>query len=121
MIEVMDQILPGTDAEIVKTLSRVLKKRKIKVHTETRAAGWTKKGKRLVVSMTDKKGKELTVEADKILLSVGEPLVGRLLIYEALGATFREFELSRRKDCAYCGDGREFPGYVDYEEFCSSH
>ena len=37
-----------------------------------------------------------------------------------LAATFRELKVRRREDCAYCGEDRPFPGYVDYEEFCSA-
>jgi molybdopterin/thiamine biosynthesis adenylyltransferase/rhodanese-related sulfurtransferase/molybdopterin converting factor small subunit len=58
------------------------------------------------------------VETVKLLLDLGDPLVGRLLCYDALRARFTEFELSRNPDCAYCGDKRAFPGYIDYVEFC---
>jgi len=60
------------------------------------------------------------VETIKILLGEGEPLVGRLLVYDALAATFRELRVARDPDCAYCGDGAAFPGYVDYEGFCTA-
>jgi molybdopterin/thiamine biosynthesis adenylyltransferase len=43
-------------------------------------------------------------EAVKLLLGIGEPLVGRLLVYDALAMTFRSFKTPRRKDCATCGD-----------------
>ena len=43
-------------------------------------------------------------EAVKLLLEIGEPLVGRLLVYDALAMTFRTFKTPRRKDCATCGD-----------------
>jgi molybdopterin/thiamine biosynthesis adenylyltransferase len=42
-------------------------------------------------------------EAVKLLLKIGEPLVGRLLVYDALSMTFRSFKTPRRKDCATCG------------------
>jgi molybdopterin/thiamine biosynthesis adenylyltransferase len=58
------------------------------------------------------------VETIKVLLGIGAPLVGRLLTYDALGGHFREFKLRRDADCRYCGEGRDFPGYVDYEAFC---
>ncbi|MEM7199200.1 MAG: molybdopterin-synthase adenylyltransferase MoeB [Planctomycetota bacterium] len=60
------------------------------------------------------------VETIKVLLDIGDPLVGRMLVYDALRATF--FELQQRADpqCAYCREGAPFPGYVDYEQFCSS-
>ncbi len=60
------------------------------------------------------------VETLKILLGLGDPLVGRLLVYDALDARFLELEQRPDPDCAYCGEGREFPGYVDYEAFCSA-
>ena len=43
-------------------------------------------------------------EAVKLLLGIGEPLVGRLLVYDALSMTFKSFKTPRRKDCATCGD-----------------
>jgi molybdopterin/thiamine biosynthesis adenylyltransferase len=43
-------------------------------------------------------------EAVKVLLGIGEPLVGRLLVYDALSMTFRSFKTPRRKDCATCGE-----------------
>jgi molybdopterin/thiamine biosynthesis adenylyltransferase/rhodanese-related sulfurtransferase len=59
-------------------------------------------------------------EAIKLLLGIGEPLVGRLLYFDALRASFSELSLERDPACRYCGDGREFPGYIDYERFCAS-
>ena len=59
-------------------------------------------------------------EAIKILLGIGETLVGRLLWFDALRATFTELSLEPDPDCRYCGEGRAFPGYVDYERFCAS-
>ncbi|MCW3478320.1 molybdopterin-synthase adenylyltransferase MoeB [Neisseriaceae bacterium JH1-16] len=58
------------------------------------------------------------VETIKLLLGVGDPLVGRLLCYDALKAEFRELELQPNPDCPYCAEGRAFPGYIDYEQFC---
>lgn len=60
------------------------------------------------------------VETIKVLLGKGRPLVGRLVHYDALRAEFREFELPRDAGCPVCADGKPFPGYVDYETFCSS-
>jgi len=60
------------------------------------------------------------VETVKLVLGRGDPLVGRLLAYDALRATFTELRLERDPSCRYCGDGAEFPGYVDYEQFCSA-
>lgn len=60
------------------------------------------------------------VETLKILLGVGEPLVGRLLVYDALSGSFRELRVRPNPDCPLCAEGREFPGYVDYEQFCAA-
>jgi len=60
------------------------------------------------------------VEAVKILLGEGDPLVGRLLCYDALQVRFTEMQLEPDPDCAYCGDPDHFPGYVDYEAFCAA-
>ena len=54
------------------------------------------------------------VEAIKLVVGIGEPLVGRLLTYDALKEEFRNFKLRRDPDCAYCAPGRAFPGYIDY-------
>jgi len=58
------------------------------------------------------------VETLKLLLELGDPLVGRLLCYDALKAEFRELELQPNPDCPYCAPGRVFPGYIDYAQFC---
>ena len=54
-----------------------------------------------------------------ILLGAGDLLVGRLLHYDALSARFTEFKQARNPECRYCADGAEFPGYIDYQEFCA--
>lgn len=59
------------------------------------------------------------IEVVKILLGIGDPLVGRLLHYDALAQRFDEFRLDPDPDCAYCAPGRPFPGYVDYQGFCA--
>jgi adenylyltransferase/sulfurtransferase len=43
-------------------------------------------------------------EAIKLLLGIGEPLLGRLLVYDALSLSFDEFRFQRRSDCAVCGE-----------------
>lgn len=43
-------------------------------------------------------------EALKVLLGIGEPLVGRLLVYDALAMDFQQFAFTRRADCAVCGE-----------------
>jgi sulfur-carrier protein adenylyltransferase/sulfurtransferase len=58
-------------------------------------------------------------EAVKLILGVGDPLIGRLMMYDALEQRFRELKINRRKDCALCGEGAKFEGFIDYEEFCT--
>lgn len=64
------------------------------------------------------------VEALKLLLGLGQPLVGRLLCYDALAERFSEFRVERDPACPWCGHWGEapshFPAYVDYEQFCAS-
>lgn len=60
------------------------------------------------------------VEVLKVLLDIGQPLVGRMLYYDALRSTFNEFKVNRRKDCRLCSDGAEFPGYEEYEQACAA-
>lgn len=60
------------------------------------------------------------VETLKILLNIGEPLVGKMLYYDALRAAFSEFKLKRNEKCRCCGDGAIFSGYADYAEVCST-
>jgi molybdopterin/thiamine biosynthesis adenylyltransferase/rhodanese-related sulfurtransferase/molybdopterin converting factor small subunit len=59
-------------------------------------------------------------EAVKLLLDLGDPLVGRLLYFDALSGRFNEYALEPDPACAYCGKPGVFPGYVDYEQFCAS-
>jgi len=58
-------------------------------------------------------------EAIKLILGVGQPLVGRLLTFEGLATRFTELKLRRDPNCPVCADGVPFPGFVDYEQFCS--
>jgi adenylyltransferase/sulfurtransferase len=60
-------------------------------------------------------------EALKLLLGIGEPLAGRLLVYDALKARFRELKLRRDPACPTCGEGvdRASITLVDYEQFCA--
>lgn len=57
-------------------------------------------------------------EAIKIILGKGSLLIGRLLTLDALDMRFRELKLRRDPNCAYCADGKDFPGYTDYALFC---
>jgi molybdopterin/thiamine biosynthesis adenylyltransferase/rhodanese-related sulfurtransferase len=58
-------------------------------------------------------------EVLKLLLGIGEPLVGRLLTFDALGMRFREIRLGPDPACPLCAPGQAFPGYIDYAAFCA--
>ncbi len=58
-------------------------------------------------------------EALKLLLGIGEPLVGRLLLVDALEASFHEVALRRDPNCPVCGDNAGEITYIDYEQFCA--
>lgn len=60
------------------------------------------------------------LETLKILLGVGQPMVGRLLCLDGAAAEFRELRVRADPACPYCAAGGEFPGYVDYERFCAA-
>jgi molybdopterin/thiamine biosynthesis adenylyltransferase/rhodanese-related sulfurtransferase len=60
------------------------------------------------------------VEALKILLGIGEPLVGKMMYYDALGARFSEFKLNRNTQCKWCGDDASITSYQDYEQVCAA-
>jgi molybdopterin/thiamine biosynthesis adenylyltransferase/rhodanese-related sulfurtransferase len=60
------------------------------------------------------------VEAIKILLGVGRPLVDRLVLYDALSQRFTELKVERNPDCAWCGEGAEVTEYPDYEQLCAT-
>ena len=59
-------------------------------------------------------------EALKLALGIGEPLVGRLLCYDALDARFRELRLPRDPQCPGCGADVAFAGYEDIARVCAS-
>ena len=57
-------------------------------------------------------------ETVKLILGIGEPLVGRLLLYDALAMRFRELKLRRNTECPVCGDHPTIRELIDYEQFC---
>src|SRR6184192_3069797 len=57
-------------------------------------------------------------EAIKLILGVGEPLLGRLLYFDALKMKFQEFNLRRDPQCPVCGDSPTITEPIDYEQFC---
>jgi adenylyltransferase/sulfurtransferase len=57
-------------------------------------------------------------ETVKLILGIGEPLVGRLLLYDALAMRFRELKLRRNPECPVCGDHPTIRELIDYQQFC---
>jgi molybdopterin/thiamine biosynthesis adenylyltransferase/rhodanese-related sulfurtransferase/molybdopterin converting factor small subunit len=57
-------------------------------------------------------------EAIKLILGAGQPLVGRLLLYDALQMRFRELKLRRDPECPMCGDHPTIHALIDYDQFC---
>ncbi|HLL06158.1 MAG TPA: molybdopterin-synthase adenylyltransferase MoeB [Myxococcaceae bacterium] len=58
-------------------------------------------------------------EALKLILGKGQPLVGRLLTFDALGTTFQELKLRRDPKCPVCAEGAKVE-FIDYERFCAT-
>lgn len=59
-------------------------------------------------------------EALKLLLGIGEPLAGRLLLFDALAMRFRDLNIRKRADCPVCGENPTIRELIDYEEFCNA-
>jgi molybdopterin/thiamine biosynthesis adenylyltransferase/rhodanese-related sulfurtransferase len=60
-----------------------------------------------------------TNEALKLAIGIGEPLIGRLLLIDALEAEFTEVRVHRNPNCPVCGEHPTITEYVDYVEFCA--
>src|SRR5205807_1626514 len=61
------------------------------------------------------------METIKLILKIGEPLVGRFLIFDALRMKFRELKLKKDPDCPVCGTHPTVTHLIDYEQFCGIH
>jgi adenylyltransferase/sulfurtransferase len=61
-----------------------------------------------------------TTEAIKVLTGIGDPLVGTLLIYDALAMEFRTVRARKDPECPLCGKNATITGLIDYEAFCGS-
>ncbi len=59
-------------------------------------------------------------ETIKLILDLGEPLVNRLLLYDALAMEFREVKIRRDPECPLCGDHPSIDELIDYEAFCGA-
>src|SRR4029079_16849077 len=57
-------------------------------------------------------------ETMKLIMGIGEPLIGRFLIYDALRMRFRELKLRKDPDCPVCGTHPTVTKLIDYEQFC---
>ena len=57
-------------------------------------------------------------EAVKVLTGVGEPLVGSLMVYDALEMTYRKIKVRKDPECPLCGKNPTITGLIDYEAFC---
>lgn len=57
-------------------------------------------------------------EVIKYLAGIGDPLIGRLLVIDAMGMNFRELTLRHNPDCPACGDNPTVTELIDYEQFC---
>ncbi|RJK98070.1 adenylyltransferase/sulfurtransferase MoeZ [Vallicoccus soli] len=59
-------------------------------------------------------------EAIKLLTGIGEPLVGRLMVYDALEMEYRKVKVRKDPECAICGKNPTVTGLIDYEAFCGA-
>ena len=57
-------------------------------------------------------------ETIKLIVEQGEPLIGRLLMYDSLAMRFREIRIRRDPDCPLCGAHPTITELLNYEEFC---
>jgi len=59
-------------------------------------------------------------EAIKVLAGIGEPLVGSLMVYDALEMTYRKIKIRKDPNCAICGENPTVTELIDYEAFCGA-
>ncbi len=59
-------------------------------------------------------------EAIKLLTGIGDPLVGRLMIYDALEMNYRTLNIKKDPDCAVCGKNPTITELIDYDAFCGA-
>lgn len=57
-------------------------------------------------------------EVIKVILGIGNPLIGRLMMYDALEEKFRELRIRQDPECKMCGENATFTGFTEYEQFC---
>ncbi len=61
-----------------------------------------------------------TTEAIKLLTGIGEPLVGSLMVYDALEMSYRKIKVRKDPECPLCGKNPTITGLIDYEAFCGT-
>src|SRR5687767_4561242 len=61
-----------------------------------------------------------TAEAIKLLTGIGEPLVGSLMVYDALEMEYRKIKVRKDPECPLCGKNPTITGLIDYEAFCGT-
>jgi adenylyltransferase/sulfurtransferase len=61
-----------------------------------------------------------SIETIKLIIGIGEPLIGRLLHFDALKVTFRELKLRRDPQCPVCGENPTILSPIDYDQFCGA-
>ena len=61
------------------------------------------------------------IETIKILLGLGEPLIGRLLTYDSLDQSFRTFKVRRDPECPACGENAGPIQIAEYDDLCMPH
>jgi len=59
-------------------------------------------------------------EAIKLLTGIGDPLLGRLMVYDALEMSYRAIKVRKDLNCAICGENPTVTGLIDYEDFCGA-
>jgi adenylyltransferase/sulfurtransferase len=59
-------------------------------------------------------------EAIKVITGIGEPLVGRLMVYDALEMAYRKIKVRKDPNCAVCGENPTVTSLIDYEDFCGA-
>ena len=60
------------------------------------------------------------IETVKLILGIGDPLIGRLLLFDALKMKFKEMKLRKNPLCPICGPNKTITGLIDYEQFCGA-
>jgi adenylyltransferase/sulfurtransferase len=63
-------------------------------------------------------GSAQAMEAIKLIIGIGQPLVGRLALFDGLSFQWREVRVRRNPDCPACGDAPSITSLIDYDEFC---